>query len=460
MQNCEPLLWFGAIVIIVTGSLVLIPNLMGKTGLMSGWNILLVGLAIYLGLGSFEAATTPMQYYGLEWFEPQVAEVTWFLWAAFVFLAVLIITYYYNPVARYTAKAFNKWPPLTTPMYLFVIACCGVVVAAVPLAGGVAFFSNVAIQVSHKALIFATVFMFLLWLRDRTNFLWLVLFLMTFFAAVVLAMYFATGRRLLLSVFLAPVACIYMHYVRMWRPSRAMVVIGVAAFGLLVVGFMYNSFRRFNKGDPSQERSIANLIDEASRVNEHDWWGEFSSDVLRKMAQSNVKYSLFTQRMVDTGQLEPKPLNTLAFLVSYPIPREFWPEKPTVLAVTIVHDVLGRTRTNWGAGVVAHPAYEGGILVGALYAFLIAIAIRFLDDPLKRQPTNPFLIATFASAAPHILAFPRGDFGTMAIETIECFLFAGLLLIGARILFGTDRSSASAYRYAPPPALRYGRAIR
>jgi hypothetical protein len=167
---------------------------------------------------------------------------------------------------------------------------------------------------------------------------------------------------------------------------------------------------------------------------------KLSSDTFRMMAQSNVQYALFTQRQVNSGRLEEKPLNTVWFLLSYPIPRAIWPEKPSVIGLTITHDVVGARNANWGVNVVGHTAYEGGLWVAALYGFLAGFGLRFLDDPLLRQPTNPFLMAVFAAAAPHIVGWVRGDLGVMTIETAECFVFVIILSISARVLFGTQKS--------------------
>jgi hypothetical protein len=169
------------------------------------------------------------------------------------------------------------------------------------------------------------------------------------------------------------------------------------------------------------------------------------------MAQSNVQYALFTKRIVDMGRLEAKPFNTLMFLVSYPIPRVLWPEKPSVIGLTITHDVVGARRANWGVNVIGHAAYEGGYLPALVYGIMAAVALRFLDDPFLRQPTNPFMMSAFAAAAPHIVGWPRGDIGIMSTEVLECFVFVAAIGIGARLFFGTDKS-AQASRAAIPRA--------
>jgi hypothetical protein len=146
-----------------------------------------------------------------------------------------------------------------------------------------------------------------------------------------------------------------------------------------------------------------------------------------------------TDRFVSTGKLEEKPFNTFKFFLVYPVPRQFYPDKPVSLGRTITHQVL-RRGTSWGTGVAGHAAYEGGPIIAAMFGYFAAFGVRFFVDPLKRQPTNPFLIAMLASASTQLLAWPRGDLSVMTFETVECLLFALALSIGCRFLFGTERA--------------------
>ncbi|MEX2308335.1 MAG: hypothetical protein WD738_12110 [Pirellulales bacterium] len=451
MENAGPLFWYGLFVLILTGSLILIPYIWRGTSLLSGWNMMLVGLASFTGLGCLEAFTSPIiRFHGLDWFQPTKAEVTWFMSATTLFLAALIGTYYYNPFKRLTDRTLNKWPPQSTALYLWVIGGCLIVIVLAPLTMNSVFIGRVTLQLSHKAIVFATVFSFLLWMRQKMNPAWLALFIGTFLAALMLAMLAGATRRLFLSVFLGPVVVVYMTYVRHWRPSRALIALGLAAVTLLSINFIYNSFRRIGMHAGARERTAATLLEGARNV-DTTWLQKLSSDTFRMMAQSNVQYALFTKRNVDTGRLEAKTLNTVLFVLSYPIPRAIWPEKPSVIGLVITHDVVGARRANWGVNVIGHAAYEGGLWVAGLYGFLAAVGLRFLDDPFLRQPTNPFLMSAFAAAGPHIVGWPRGDIGVMSTEVLECFLFVFAIGIGARLFFGTDKTTQTS-RVAIPRA--------
>ncbi|MEX0641191.1 MAG: hypothetical protein WD468_00740, partial [Pirellulales bacterium] len=177
-------------------------------------------------------------------------------------------------------------------------------------------------------------------------------------------------------------------------------------------------------------------------IRERNLFGELLSNKLHYFSQWSTHYSLLAERFVNTGQLEPVPLNTLRFMLTYPIPRSIYPEKPEIIGITMVRDIVGYGTTNWGIGIAGHGAYEGGIPALILYALLIAFGLRTVDEAMRSQPSNPFLLAALVSAAPHILSIPRGDFGVMIVESIEAYAFAFALAIVCRFLFGSTQLGA------------------
>jgi hypothetical protein len=461
MDNCEFLTWYGALVMLLTGGIVLVPFLRRNGELISARNILLVGLAIFLGVGCFEAAISPMRFHGLQWFQPTSEEVNRFLIASTIFLVVFLVSYYYDPISRaLAARTLNNWPPVTTGLIVFVLIVCSVLTVASQIRPllGITFVGPLLINVSHKAIVFACVFSFVLWYRQKLNIAWMAMFIAVFLAACLLSILASGGRRLLLSVFLAPVLVVYYVHARHWRPTKSMAVIAMATLCIFIINLMYSSIRHFDRRGEKRERSAALAIEQVKNLGAKDWFGYFASNTLFHFSQQNVHYSMFTDRVVRTGLMQPEPFNTFRFLVSYPIPRRIWSEKPRPLGSTIGEDIrrIASVRNQgirWGCGIAGQAAYEGGLLLAALFAYMAAMGVRMIDDPLQRQPTNPFLVAVLASASTHILAWPRGDLGIMTIEIAECFLFAIALAIAGRIIFGTDRTMQSVRRLIPGASL-------
>jgi hypothetical protein len=455
MQNCEHLGWYGALVILIAGGLIVVPYWRGKAELLSAWNILLGGVAIFVGIGSIEAATSPMRFKGVEWFEPTRAEVNTWLAATTVFLVTLLVSYYYDPVSRsLSARCFNKWPPISTEVFLFVIIVCMAVAIAgrVPFLSRITFIGQIAVNTSHKGMVFACLFSFILWYRNRLNLAALCLFVVILLATGFLAMLASGGRRLVLSIFLAPILGFYFYHARHWRPAKSMGIIAVAMVGLFCLSLIYSTIRHFDRrgemaGQP-RERSAARAFEAVKGIGGIGWLEHFRNDALWSLSQHTVHYGMLTDRFVSMGRLDATPFNTFKFMLVYPIPRRIWPDKPQSLGRIITHQGLGR-KTTWGTGVAGHAAFEGGLIIAVMFGYLAAFGVRFFDDPLRRQPSNPFLIAMLAAAAMHIVAWPRGDLAVMTFEVAECFFFTIGLAICGRFLFGTDRPQLAGRMVVP-----------
>lgn len=459
MDNSDPLVWYGIAAMIVSGLFIIIPYFRGKSDLLTAWCILLAGMAMYTGAGCAEVRYGDWPWPKLQWFQPTRHEVQWYMLTSATFIAALILCYYYNPFAKAIAsRRLRKWPPLNGSVYFFVLAFCGAAAVLSFVMPRTTFIGLVTAQLSHKAVVFACVFSFMLWYQNRINVVWLMLFVGVFLAAAMFSMVVFSGRRLLLSVLLGPVLCVYWRQARYWKPRNCLAILTLATMLILSVSVVYSSFRWFSRGPTHQERTARSVLEQIRALaTREDLFEGLLANKLHYFSQWSVHYSLLTKRYVDIGRVEPKPLNTLAFLASYPIPRYTWAGKPETIGITLVRDVVGDRSTNWGVGIPGHIAYEGGILALLLYALLIAFGIRLLDDPLRAQPTNPFLISMHAAALPHVIAIPRGDIGIMTIETVECFIFAALLGIACRLLFGTERSDSPGRIFASPVAYGYMR---
>jgi hypothetical protein len=419
-----------------------VPYLRHRGELISAWTILLLGIAIFLGLGSIEAWMSPMRFMGLEWFQPTRTEVHRYLGLTTLFMVVLLGAHYYDPASKaVAARCFNKWPPFDVKSCFFVLLVCFLVIGAKAIASQITFLGPIVLNFSHKAIVFSTVFAFALWYQNRRNMLWLALFIGIFLVDCILAALIGGGRRVILAVIAGPILYIYMTHLRHWKPTRGLLFVALASFVMFVVMLMYSSVRHFDRTQGREERSAMNLIAALRQIGSHHWMQRFSENKIFFLSQQTIHYSLITDHFISTGQLQPKPLNTLVFMAVYPIPRRIWPDKPRALGEVIVHDTVGYATTSWGCGVTGQAVYEGGYITIAIYAYLIMLMTRLVDDPLQRQPTNPFLISMLTAAAPQILAWPRGDLGIMSNEIVECFLFAFALGIVGRFLFGTERSS-------------------
>jgi hypothetical protein len=451
MANSDPLVTFGIAVIVILSCFIAIPYFRGKSDLLTGWNGLLMGLINFIGLGSIAVKYIPgLAWRQLDWFQPSVKEVQWYMLATSTFIATLLLAYYYNsPAKKFAENRLRKWPEVTPVLTLFVIACCFVFQCAAIVCQTSVFFGPVTFNLAWIGAPAACVFSFSLWNRSRSNLVWLSLFIGVFLWTVLYSMVMSGGRRLVLSAFLGPITCLYWDQVRYWRPSRAIIATGLAAVFVIAVSGVYSKFRYYE----GKQRTASGVVQQLRQVRERgNWLGVIMQDRLDYFAQSTGHYSLLTQRWVAQNVLPPVPLNTLRFLAVYPVPRRFWPNKPEIIGVKITRDAVGVRTTNWGVGIAGHGAYEGGIPALILYAILLAAFMRLIDEPLRLQPNNPFLQYILASAFPHIVAIPRGDLGGMTLEVALSVLYAVILGVTCRIIFGTQQRPL----LAGPGELQYG----
>ena len=440
MQNSDPLVPFGLAVLILTALLIVVPYLRRKCDVLTAWNVFLLSGAIFIGLGCLEVAYGNFHWPELQWFQPSRGEVQWYMLGATVFYAVLLITYYKFSWARSVGKHFlNKWPPTTFSVLLIVLGLFLAFSTGSFLVGNVPILGSLVLNISHKSAVFATVFAFCYWIRDRRNFLLLALFLGIFAYASLFAMTVFSGRRLLLSIVAAPLICLYWTKWRDLSPRTNLVRLGIATAVAFIVMLFYSTIRYYQAEGGEEQRSFARVIESMHKTSLDKTLAQLSSGWLHYFSQYSVHYSLLTMRLVDTEVVPIEPLNSLVYLAVYPIPRALWHGKPVALGgPRLVNQTLRMPyHTNWGLGVVGNGYQEGGIVVIALYAFLVAVCIRIFDDAMVRQPSNIFLLAILCTCVPHIAAWTRGEICIMTSEIIEAVAFAWGLGIVCRYLIGT-----------------------
>lgn len=441
MANSGPLVPFGIAVAIVAGLLIIVPFMRGKSDLLTGWNCLLLGLILFTAAGSIEVNVEPViAWEQLEWFQPTAKEVQWYMWATSAFIAALVAAYYFNtPATNFARRRLQKWPPITLPVTFLII---GFFLASVVISSAVmrvTFIGPIMFKLGYKGTVFATVFSFMLWYRNRANLNWLCLFLGVLGTALLYAMLVSPGRRLMMSMFLGPMLCVYWVHVRYWKPKNIIIAMAIAGSLMLGITTAYSRIRWYNFSQ-GEKRSVAGIVSQLRDLRSGgDVFSTLVKGKLSYFGQQNGHDALLTQRLVAQGVLTPKPLNSLAFLAAYAVPRNVWRSKPDVLGLTIVRDTLHIPGTNWGLGIAGQGAYEGGIAALVLYGVLLAFFARIMDEPLRMQPTNPFLISIHAGALPNVVGIARGDMAIMFSDAAEYVAFAFLLGVICRIIFGTRK---------------------
>jgi hypothetical protein len=439
MLNSGPLAPLGFAVIAISFGLIAIPFLRGKADAFTAWNLLLLGGVIFVGVGALEVVYGYWHWPELQWFQPTRHEINKYIVGTVAFYSMLLVAYYGLKAPRkLVSRCFNKWPNQTLGWQFFSLALCFILTLLALVFRSVPILNSLFGNISQKAAVFAAVISFCFWFRNKSNVVALCLFLGVFAYVFLFSMVTFVGRRLLLSVGVAPVFCMYWLSWRYSSPKRSLIWLSLAAFAALSLAAFYSTFRHAKSQTNPGERNFSTIVENIKSTSIDNIVEYLARDWLHFLSQYATHYSLLTIHLVDEGKTPVEPLNTLTFVATYPIPRAILPGKPSPFGLRIVPEVLRLPyHTNWGLGIVGHGYHEGGIAVIILYAVLIVILVRVVDDALLRQPSNVYVIAVVSAAAPHFVTLIRGDPSNMVAEILEAYFFAWGLSVLGRFMVGT-----------------------
>src|SRR6185503_12004150 len=101
-------------------------------------------------------------------------------------------------------------------------------------------------------------------------------------------------------------------------------VVGLAAVFVFGVGVVYSKFRWFNYNvGPSGERvqrTAGGIVRQMGSIRKQgNLFSALQRGGIAYISQTNAQYAMLTKRYTSTGALVPVPLNSLRFLISYPI---------------------------------------------------------------------------------------------------------------------------------------------
>ncbi len=411
--------------------------------LVTAWNLALFGCLASLGAAAFEVLDPPetvFEYYIS--FEFPTAHYIDVVYRTFFFLGCLLLFYYGGKrVKRFAGNRFIESPEWSGSLLGWVLLLC-----TLSIIGGlfvrVEFFGQILQNLGQKGAVFATTFAFYAWYKKKGSIPALLLFVIVLGVATLYVVQVSRGRRLLLALAMAPASVMYWTSWRYKKPVRVVLFGSIVGAAVITVGLAYQQIRRYDQHGGG-ERSVANTIAAVGSINS-DAIMEQVSGWKHTLGQNVFQYAMLTRRAVESGALEPRFLNTVQFMVTYPIPRSFWEGKPPLAGLIIIKALRLGHKTTWGLSVVGHSYYEGGYVALAVYALLFVILVRLFDEPLRREPDNPFFIASLAAGSAFIVSWVRGDLGIHTVDLLECFLFAQILNYSTR-MFAASRPLA----YAP-----------
>jgi len=422
------LLIFAVVFIIVMLWLTLVPYLKGRRDLATFYNLFLLGSLVFVGLSAINTATGMRHFMNYD-----QATYLWFMAGVAVFYTTFLLAYHTLKFPRrWAGRWLRKWPGVSPSVLAFILPLCLLFslakISPVPIPG----LAQASAIIGGKTVAIGLVLAFIAWWQQRMNPILLALLVGYVIFGLLLAVYGGTGRRELISVLLAvPLAAYWIHF-RYYRPRKTLTLALFAGLALTLLVGGYTNIRR-SIGDHQSLTGVVELVTTIpSQVTQIDY--------TRLMGQNATEASLLSIHLYRVSdRLEPQPFHSLVYILVNPIPRRYWPDKPVGLGYSLPKDAGANTRATWGPGIVGHGFHEGGLMMLVFYGALAGAAMRFADELLVRQPSNPYILGILAGCSSQIFGWPRGDIGTFTLQIIAVVL-AGLLIAWAgRLFFGTSQ---------------------
>jgi len=397
---------------------ILFPYVRRRGDLLTSYNLFLLGSVNFVGIASIQSGLSDRHYIFFT-----SGDVARFIAGAIVFYVVLAWTYHrWRYPMRAATRRWQKWARPTTGVLLFVnilALLMGLLTFFAPQIPGLAI---IALTLGIYAVIFAVVFSFIAWYSSPLNPFLAIMMALSLIYATIILLSGGISRQPLLSVCLIfPISLYWLK----WRYRGSLLTLAKMFFwglaGLSILGAF--SVVRINKDRDAynMERAIDRLTLMRDSLLDPAHARFFGGDATEVSLAVINRYNSWH---------DIHPFYTFYYVLSNPIPRLFWPDKPESLGTMMPRDLGVWERTgyvNWGPGVVGHGYHEGGLIMLVFYGVVIGGLLRLFDQLLIRQPHNPYILSIFCTISGTIIAFPRGDWGIFTMQILGAVV-TGLLI--------------------------------
>jgi hypothetical protein len=217
---------------------------------------------------------------------------------------------------------------------------------------------------------------------------------------------------------IAAVFCVvWAAYFARWRVGSRTALVG-RALVVGVIGLVFVLFQTASRGEKGVGGTAGEYLESFTRVDIGDLGEVALSMTSGQFAGVNSMWLIETF----PNQHAYWPLHSLRYFVTQPIPRILWEGKPWSLGNEMVHLVgvtgVKRDEFSLGCGIIGHIAVDIPFIALPLYAFMIAWALRYLDDRCALWAGDPFVIIPISAATSQILGLARGELGLFAFNAL------------------------------------------
>jgi hypothetical protein len=276
------------------------------------------------------------------------------------------------------------------------------------------------------------------WARSVFNFAIAAVLGLTLVASSATLLVGAFGRREIIGLFFSIVWALYFEKWRYMPVSRLFPRLTVAVVGLSLAVLVFSASR---VGGQNVDRSLGQQVERLLQIEWENVQARFFDAVSGQFA-GGISMYLYDARLKDSAY---DPLHSLAYFVTLPIPRDFWPGKYEGLGYT-APDVAGVTRVadefSWGPGLVGHLCNDIVFLSLPIYTLILAAAFKYMDVRTAASVRDPMTVAVFGSALGQGLGMPRGEIGLFAFNLLAAIVGAWLFSrLAARMFMPVDRDA-------------------
>jgi hypothetical protein len=371
---------------------------------------------------------------GNEYYQPDQKGFSLLLVTMCIFIVVFAIA---QRVARNWGGMRRLIPPVQVPLTrlavsvsILALLAMAVLCSIIPISGyAAAVIAQFRGGTAAAAMALAT---YNLVARKFNPVAWL-LFLGTLGCTLLVSTVGEIGRRGMLGVFFA-IAWMWYYFSLRDRPSGStMVKLGVLFGCGLIVLLIYANFRGKGYGDDGSGRGYTL----GTRIQ------QFTNALSNPSVQShNVQSALRSDTPGNSMFIMENypnpypfdPFNGAKFIITNPIPRSIYPEKPKGLGITVQEQL--QSPANLGVGILGHGWAEGGFVGVAGYAAFFGMFVAGIDNLNRRRVWNPFFMAAIGSSLGNVCALPRGETSLFLLQIMLSFVGVLFVIYPLRLVLG------------------------
>jgi hypothetical protein len=424
--------------------LMLKQGLSRKVDIFSARNMYLVGFIVYQIISPAVSLHTGNFMFFRVYFPEETGKA--FLMMVITFLAMFLFGYQKLWFTPWLARKF-KFQARETDDYLLLGLACFLVI----LGGALRFFPlpnfvGPSVQVGMAFAAIAAAMAGWVWSNRRTNLPVAIVCGLILCGSLLIVLVAAFGRRPLLGVLMGVAWGVYHRRVRYVSPAKMMAFIApfVVAATLVVAAFSATRSHEY-KAKPDLQGFIHDMVNaDLKKGMENLLGGQVCG------AASLWAIEQWPER------LEVRPFFSFQYMAMYFVPRFMWEDKPAPLGNDIARlaNVQGVNQKGITIppGVVGYSVAEGGYWALIIYGLFFGQFMRFIDELVKLNPTNSFIILPAAVATGQAFGLARGCIAVFSDLLILGFVATYLLLFVADRMFG--RKLPQMQMMAPHPQYR------